>query len=338
MVKLDCCSERQLIKITDRVSVLQRSRANSFTPVGKLPNELLQIIFKIAYGLAGRGSFPRRVSHVMHRWRYAVLDMPFLWTDIRIGWGFPKAEGLLIRYLEKSQKCSLQVTFNLAVCGRTMSYETTSRYDNLIRLVVRHVDRWQRLYVRAPSSYGNHWHALQHCHAPRLEFCDIELVPFDSTPYHLHRNVKLFTRGAPILSSMIVQGLENVYLPLDNVERLQLGPTRGREQVLYSFVVSTIDAMPSLTHLVFHKNFVLFVPSRRVMPLVIASSLLSLELSLSRVTGHKIPAKPLGGTSAGVSPGRCPRDDGCPIGCGVIPRGPAWLSLSSLEIGQTASP
>ncbi|KAJ7451208.1 hypothetical protein B0H11DRAFT_2289048 [Mycena galericulata] len=121
-----------------------------------LPNELLEIIFKLVADSPSpsrRGLPPVAVSRVSHRWRAISLACPELWTTIRISpssrsWGWAAV------FAKRSGSRPLDISINLEAYEYTRGLPDRPApipLSKALAIVGPHVARWRSLAIRAWS-------------------------------------------------------------------------------------------------------------------------------------------------------------------------------------------
>jgi hypothetical protein len=183
-----------------------------------------------------------------------VLDAPLLWTRIRCRPSYYFALERLEAYLMRSQRCPLDITFNISDVMDHSDPSVSNRVRSAVNMLVGHADRWKSLSILAGSAaYLSYtFKALRRIRAPQLAQFAVEkqfkgdLRPFPS-------GFGLFTGGAPALSCVCLHDCNVIsdYLPNSmRITSLQLSyfsPWELFED--YDDLRQMLEMLPSLTHL-----------------------------------------------------------------------------------------
>ena len=149
-----------------------------------LPNEILCKIFETAQSMPSqKGQLAPRllVSHVTSHWRDLAVNMPMLWTEIRIT-RFSKLE-VLRNMLLRSQQCGLEILLHFPMPIRALSarFRDSLRVRDTVIILASHISRWRRLSVIAGSeTLRQIMKYVTGVFIPRLE--SLELVQLHTGP------------------------------------------------------------------------------------------------------------------------------------------------------------
>ena len=227
-------------KLTDQAAALDipqaialaERRAVSLTTmnISSLPDEILTLIFRltqrttmISHYAADPDEAPPPLytgfeiiaSHVSLHWRCIAIGDPQLWVNIHLSTDSSVEE--LVAYLERSQKCPLNVRLDIPR-GR--------RLGGTFDLLTDHLYRWRSF---STGRYGNApFMRLQNGFAPLLEHISINVDIFEwfeSRPIHSDNNAtQILIAGAPNLSFVRLGGHAMSFFrpPLESMVTLHL--------------------------------------------------------------------------------------------------------------------
>jgi len=228
----------QLAEIRSKLTELESKRTNIVNTTARihtLPDDIFLHIVHIGLELDRDSNdpdslhhepFPALVSRVSRRWLMTVLDAPLLWTRIRCRPSYYFALERLEAYLMRSQRCPLDITFNISDVMDHSDPTVSKRVRSAVNMLVGHADRWKSFSILAGSAaYLSYtFKALRRIRAPQLAQFAVEkqfkgdLRPFPS-------DFGLFTGGAPALSCVCLHDCNDLsdYLPnLTRITNLQL--------------------------------------------------------------------------------------------------------------------
>jgi hypothetical protein len=228
----------QLAEIRSKITELESKRANIVNTnarINSLPDDVFLHIVNIGLELDMDSNdpdslhhepFPVLVSRVSHRWLMTVLDAPLLWTRIRCKPSHYFALERLEAYLMRSQRCPLDIKFNISDVIDHSDPTVSKRVRSAVNMLVGHADRWKSFSILAGSAaYLSYtFKALRRIRVPQLAQFAVEkqfkgdLRPFPS-------DFGLFTGGAPALSCVCLRDCNVLsdYLPnLTRITNLQL--------------------------------------------------------------------------------------------------------------------
>lgn len=256
----------QLAQIRSKITELEGKRANIVNTnacINSLPDDVFLHIVNIGLELDMDSNdpdslhhepFPALVSRVSRRWLMTVLDAPLVWTRIRCKPSHYFALERLEAYLMRSQRCPLDITFNISDVMDHSDPTVSKRVRSAVNMLVGHADRWKSFSILAGSAaYLSYtFKALRRIRAPQLAQFAVEkqfkgaLRPFPS-------DFGLFTGGAPALSCVCLHDCNALgdYLPnLTRITNLQLSYFSPWELFEDSDELRRMLVMfPSLTHL-----------------------------------------------------------------------------------------
>ncbi|KIM86530.1 hypothetical protein PILCRDRAFT_815770 [Piloderma croceum F 1598] len=256
----------QLAEIRSKLTELESKRANIMNTkacINSLPDDVFLHIVNIGLELDRDSNdpdslrhepFPALVSRVSRRWLMTVLDAPLLWTRIRCKPSHYFALERLEAYLMRSQRCPLDITFNISDVMDHSDPTVSKRVRRAVNMLVGHADRWKSFSILAGSAaYLSYTlKALRRIRTPQLAQFAVErqfkrdLRPFPS-------DFGLFTGGAPALSCVCLHDCNVLsdYLPnLTRITNLQLSYFSPWE--LFDDcddLRRMLGMLPSLTHL-----------------------------------------------------------------------------------------
>ncbi|KAK7029668.1 hypothetical protein VNI00_014366 [Paramarasmius palmivorus] len=153
------------------VIILEARRLKLRQLVWELPPEVLSIIFTfVCHGADDvyPTTLPRvfRLSFVCKRWHTIVVSMPSLWSSLSISFGTWKSdlerlERIVSTFLARSKSSPLSLKLNVMGGGEgPLKTKASKTCIAILRSLVRHSDRWQRLEFRV-SQYGLRHPVLQ---------------------------------------------------------------------------------------------------------------------------------------------------------------------------------
>lgn len=236
--------------------------ADGGAAMGRLPTELLVLIFCELHSLRRSGALLELVlASVCRRWRDVAMDMPLLWTEIRVPFPLDAyRKSIAESYIERSKGCPLDIRIILhrgCASGRFPLLNMASHLNT----IYPYVDRWKTLHVDA--------HCINDCHllldnlrqtfVPLLEhlrLCCGEWDPNGNLGFQDQDDddlEELFQGGAPSLKYIQLRGisLQETLPPSSTVETLHIhtAPKFPVHPFLYAMLAND---WPSLTHLVIH--------------------------------------------------------------------------------------
>lgn len=140
---LQTTQKRGLISDSSKLRLLKTLR-NPYTPISKLPDEILLEIFTIA-------DIPDIIAHTCQHWRLLAVGTPTLWTDL------PTCHhDHALRFLERSRN----IPFNVSIWGGTASTTASAIMEN--------IERIRKLHVRQSAEYLSNMQMVGRI-APHLE-------------------------------------------------------------------------------------------------------------------------------------------------------------------------
>ncbi|KAK7022322.1 hypothetical protein R3P38DRAFT_2960496, partial [Favolaschia claudopus] len=109
--------EREEKRLKDLIHSLREAQRHfkAFSPVARLPDEILSIIFQLCdgpgYASAAPPCAPLLLTHVCYQWRDIALSCPFLWTSVSFHarTGGKKYAKLVSAWLGRSQALPLEI-------------------------------------------------------------------------------------------------------------------------------------------------------------------------------------------------------------------------------------
>lgn len=271
-------AQQQVIKLT-----------NEIAPISSLPHDVLGAIFqhgremmtKFDIWLDNEKPLEVLVTHVIRRWRDIANCTPLLWNDLHIVLENyrRRKEEMIELYLERSQKCPLDIRFSLfeyPYFGNDdwASDEYLSEARVLLHgsydLILPHISRWRRLSINC--QYHGALYAvlspLRNLSASSLEYLSIKMNDRDEA-YHYGKEFSIFAGGAPLLKvvELINIRLEHCRPPVQSVTTLQLTATGeledydgSNEQISFDPLSGAefeemVASLPSLKNLTLHGLF-----------------------------------------------------------------------------------
>jgi hypothetical protein len=202
------------------------------SPISRLPNETLAIVFEIIHEDA------ITVSHVNRCWRHLSLRLPILWRTVRLGLCIDQIRV----YLHHSQSLSLAVTFDVdqALRGGDSSnedcddnedsddgdpHEFPKAFVARLTTLVHYVSRWGSINIDCKSSKKMHaiLGYLDDLSTPRLTYASIHLRDQDMDS-SLNWFVTVFSDNAPLLRTVYLRGLTlaNCIFPPEAIVELEV--------------------------------------------------------------------------------------------------------------------
>jgi hypothetical protein len=201
--------------------------SSSHAPIASLPIELLTAIFKSGPSDAWeRVEYAISISQVSRCWRNVSLATGSMWSLVRVV-PYESSEQLRIveTFIERSRFDPLDIVID-TTSNWTERDDIVDELSPQLDLVVSCVSRWRTLVIR-----GSFWEDISDvcgpfdmlC-APLLESLDVEINSEEDNDEYIHRNLRIFTGGAPKLSYVRVQGppLTSCLPPLESLISLDL--------------------------------------------------------------------------------------------------------------------
>jgi hypothetical protein len=259
---------QRLAEVRSMLTKLEVDRGhivNANASIHSLPDDVFLYIVKIGQELDSDSNDPDSllhepfqllVSRVSRRWQMMVLDAPLLWTRIRCRPRHYLAIERLEAFLMRSQRCLLDITFNMSDIVDHSPPKLSHRIRGAVNLLVSHADRWKSLVVLggSPAYLSYTLKALRRIKVPQLTHFAVEKLFIDDFR-PIPSDFGLFAGDAPSLSSVSFQdcNILSQYLPdLTRITSLQLlyQPRHaGFGDSGWEGLRQTLATLPSLTYL-----------------------------------------------------------------------------------------
>jgi hypothetical protein len=254
----ECCQSLSLAQA--QLAELRNCKA----PISKLATETLAMIFEagldddfgsdeiLHHGLP----FSLLVSQVCRAWRRTAINLPFLWSSIRINTSKPRHFPDM--YVERSKSCAVDIQL---VCNET----TLPTFDSSIL----HLNRCRRLKIGCIfySSAFEIIKSLRIKEAPRLTSLNVGVWRDDDdlSDYDLdeedEKGVQILQGGAPKLTTVDLQciSIRSCCPPLNAILHLTLSNNKHTPELhCCEFREALAAAASSITHLVLEGIIVRF--------------------------------------------------------------------------------
>ena len=258
---------------------------NLGTPIDKIPDELLALIFvhfDHRSSLPDHEPTPHILSSVNRRWRRVAIDISSLWSHIILSFGEFRTSPTYVErpklWIERSRTSPLDISIDL----RGMRFSRDDSSDDFLDLVLRVVDRWMYVDVTGDrvGDIRNFFIALNRTEAPLLReavFVSrntifVQMADFGVGFGHHHQAL---LHGSPSLRSIRLVGISHLSISsLYSLTSLDL----RKQDAYFEDLCNLIERPPSLTHLVLHSIDFSFRDNTDPAPIV-AKSLKSLSIN-----------------------------------------------------------
>jgi hypothetical protein len=255
---------RRLTEIRSKLSELEVKRAgimnSSGVPIYSLPDDVFLHVVEIGLELDRDSNDPDSLHHepfqslvarVSRKWQMVVFSAPLLWARVRCRPSHPFALDRLEACLMRSQRCLLDITFNMFDVTDHSLPEVSNRVRGAVNMLVGHADRWQSFAVLAGSpSYLSHTlKALRRVQVPHLTHFTVNRQ-FDEELRPIPSNFGIFTGGAPSLFSVSFHDCDELISYLPNPKLItNLNLSYLDDMAIWLELRRTLLTLPSLTHL-----------------------------------------------------------------------------------------
>lgn len=208
--------------------------------------------------------FQLAISSVDSHWRAVALSLPRLWSTIvfhchglrdRTVDGLEVSDprlhlDLLSLWIERSAPYLLDLTFKFTATSYCLEH-IALQFQLAMNRVIPHISRWSRLTIQRLPAFlvGPTMASLRTASAHRLQHLGITVL-FDR-PYS--DDYRIFTGGAPALTSVSVVGLRKILPPLVGLTTLNFGGILQQNVlntcITLEFLRDMLTSSPSLAEL-----------------------------------------------------------------------------------------
>lgn len=184
------------------------------TPMERVPNEILSLIFELGYFDAEEpdSCFRTLIGKISRRWRGVSLCTPSLWSTYHLSQGnVDDLIGDLPTMLERSRDYPLSIFLNC--------FWDSAQTEEILDIFVPHSKRWKLLSITIPGP--DIFRYLRGVAVPRLE--TLRIYHF-SSQRHLHIDPRMFGGQLPSLRHLVLRNmtLKDTTLPLKGLHSLDI--------------------------------------------------------------------------------------------------------------------
>lgn len=216
---------RSIYAHANELLLVASTRYNRFTPIYRLPNDVLIIIFEFAMPIWSEKLRPSKyppltLAQVSKRWREVSVSLhtSMLWNQIRLS-----KEPLVDLLLSRSRSAPLDIMLSCEpFLGSSLLRPTTecqiyNAHSSLSLLKYRLIDeirRWRSFAFSSPHTrdVGNLESLLLRCSAPILQkfHCEVVTDPHEHLPEQHILPSNLFCGDTPCLTELHLQSIASV--------------------------------------------------------------------------------------------------------------------------------
>ena len=268
---------------------------NLGTPIDKIPDELLALIFvhfDHRSSLPDNEPTPHILSIVNRRWRRVAIDISSLWSHIILSFGEFRTSPTYVErpklWIERSRTSPLDISIDFS----GMAFAPDDIKNHFLDLVLRDVDRW--MYVDVIGGWAEDvlkfFIALNRTEAPLLReaaFVSLAMmsVRMEDMGDEFDPRHQALLRGSPLLRSVRLIGISHFStISLRNLTSLDLRNQSDLNFGLkYENLCNLIAASPDLKHLILHSLDFFIGDDIDLAAPIVAKSLKSLSINFRQI-------------------------------------------------------